>query len=154
MVDINKVLHQKPLKESQLVNLWLWDKHRESLQWRRVRLGPLPNKEGARLFLVTLRWADAIFVQGGRVTIVEAKLRPGGGAIGQLLQYRDLFSSTPEFSDFHHLPIDLILLAPIITLDIVEMASKHDIKYELFTEEDGRRVEAEIRKPVSPRSVS
>ena len=88
-----------PMKESDMLNAWLWEKHREDLQWRRVRLGPIPSKAMARMYMTMLRWADAVIVQDGIVYIVEAKLRPGPGAIGQLELYKKLFGNTLEFTN-------------------------------------------------------
>ena len=118
--------------ESMLITRWLWDFHRTSPQWRRVRLGPFPTPEMGREYMVTLRWADAIYIDSGKVYIVEAKLKPGAGAIGQLEHYRDLFRQTPEFDAFKYNPIELILLTPKLALDIVELCSKKGIKYEHY----------------------
>lgn len=148
MEDGDASSDRKTIKESDLVRLWLWKFHRESPQWQRVRLGSLPDKEGARLLLVTLRWADAVFVENGAVHIVEAKLVPNAGAIGQLLQYHDLLPHTPEFSAYRNMPIRLILLVPFVALDIVEMASKHDIDYEVFTLDEALSVRKVLKRPL------
>jgi len=120
------------MKESELVNKWLWEFHPTSLQWRRVRLGITPDKEKARMYMVILRWADAIFVQDGVVNIVEAKLRPTAGAIGQLEHYKLLFGRTPEFSQYWKYPIQLILLTSYMDLEIVELCTQKGIKYEFY----------------------
>ena len=120
------------LKESDLVNKWMWEFHPTSLQWRRVRLGVVPTKEAAREYLVILRWADAVFVEAGVVHIVEAKLRPNAGAIGQLEHYKLLFGRTPEFSQYWNYPIQLILLANYPDLEIVELCSRKDIQFVLY----------------------
>ena len=120
------------LKESELVNKWLWEFHPSSLQWRRVRLGIVPDKELAREYMVILRWADAVFIEGGVVYIVEAKLRPNAGAIGQLEHYKMLFGGTPEFSQYWNYPIELILLTNYMDLEIVELCSQKGIKYEFW----------------------
>lgn len=120
------------MKESELVNKWLWKFHPTSLQWRRVRLGITPDKEKARIYMVILRWADAVFIEDGIVHIVEAKLRPNAGAIGQLEHYQLLFRRTPEFSSYWKYPIQLILLTNYMDLEIVELCSQKGIKYEFF----------------------
>jgi len=120
------------LKESDLVNKWVWTFHPTSLQWRRVRLGIVPTKEAAREYLVILRWADLVFVENGIVYIVEAKLRPNAGAIGQLEHYKLLFGRTPEFSQYWTYPIELILLTNYMDLEIVELCSQKGIKYEFW----------------------
>jgi len=120
------------LKESELVNKWLWEFHPSSIQWRRVRLGIVPDKELAREYMVILRWADAVFIENGTVYIVEAKLRPNAGAIGQLEHYKMLFGRTPEFSQYWNYPIELILLTNYMDLEIVELCSQKGIKYEFW----------------------
>ena len=71
-----KGLETAQMKESELLSTWLWAKHRTALQWRNTRLGLLPTKELARMYMVTLRWVDAIFIENGVVHLVEAKLTP------------------------------------------------------------------------------
>ena len=132
MVILDEAHFSNKRLESELVNKWLWEEHRNSLQWRRVRLGPLPTHEMARMYMVTLRFADAIYIEDGYVNIVEAKLKPTAGVVGQLFQYRDLFPQTHEFSAYKDFSIRLILLTPFLALDVVEFCSKHDIKYELW----------------------
>jgi hypothetical protein len=118
--------------EAKLVNDWLWTFHPTSLQWRRVRLGIVPDKEYAKMYMVILRWADAIFIEDGKVHIVEAKLRPDAGAIGQLEHYKDLFTRTPEFQQYWNYPIELILLTPYLDLELVALCSKKGIRYEHY----------------------
>ena len=118
--------------ESVLLTLWLAKFHRTSLQWKRVRLGVPANPAEAKFFQVALRWADAIFIEDGFVNIVEAKLRPDLGALGQLEGYKDLFAVTPEFSRFVEWPIRMILLSPVLDVGIAEIAAKKNIIYEVF----------------------
>jgi len=123
-------------QETQLVNVWMWENHRTALQWRRVRVGTMPNHELGRMFQVTLRWVDAIFVEDNRVFIVEAKLRPDAGAIGQLLLYKQEFLRTPEFSSYWDLPVHMVFLCKKFDTAIAELTAKNDIIYEVFTDED------------------
>lgn len=127
------------LKESELVNMFLWNYHRTSPQWRRVRLGVVPTHEMARMYMVLLRWADAIYIENGEVFIVEAKLRPDSGAIGQLLLYKDLFRQTLEFRDYWPLKINMVFLCTRPDLNLMEVCTKHDIKYVVY---DPRKSEA------------
>ena len=120
------------LKESELVNSYLWEYHRTSLQWRRVRLGVVPTHELARMYMVTLRWADAIYVENREVYIVEAKLTPRADAVGQLLLYKELFRQTLEFKEFWPYPINMVFLCPRMDLNLAELCSKHDIKYVIY----------------------
>ncbi len=119
-------------KESVLLTKWLAKFHRTSLQWKRVRLGIPANPEEAKLYSVLLRWADAIFIEDGFVNIVESKLRPELGAIGQLEGYKELFKVTPEFSQYENWPIKMILLSPVLDLGIAQICTKKGIIYEVW----------------------
>ena len=136
------------LNESKMLNAWLWDKHREDLQWRRVRLGPIPTKEMARVYMTLLRWADAVVIKDGVVNIIEAKIRPAPGVISQLELYKKLFPNTLEFTEYKDWPIQMIILSSMPDLAIAEMASEKDIEFEIFTLEDVNRVHREQMKPV------
>ncbi len=119
-------------KESILLTKWLAQFHRKDLQWKRVRLGIPANPEEAKYMQVLLRWADAIFIEDGFVNIVEAKLRPDLGTIGQLEGYKELFKVTPEFVSYENWPVKMILLSPILDLATVQIASKKGIIYEVW----------------------
>ncbi len=138
------------MKESELLNAWLWAKHREDLQWRRVRLGPLPSKALARIYMTMLRWADAIVIKEGIVYIVEAKLRAGPGAIGQLELYKKLFYNTLEFTQYHNYPVQLLLLTSVLDLQIAELASEKEIIVEVYSAEEVNKTRKEQMLPVLP----
>lgn len=116
--------------ESRFVNKWLWVYHRDKPQWRRTRLGALPDKEMSALYSVTLRWADAIILDGNELVIVEAKLNPVAGAIGQLELYRELIRATPEFDRFSNLPIKLVFLTTRLDLQLLQFCTAKGITYE------------------------
>ena len=123
-------------KESVLVNRWLAKFHRTSPQWTRVRLGIPANPEEAKLYSVLLRWADAIFIEKGFVHIVEGKLRPEFGTIGQLEGYKELFKVTPEFDQYKNWPIKMIILSPVMDFSTAQIATKKGIIYEVWAPED------------------
>ena len=135
-------------KETDLLNAWLWEKHRMDVQWRRVRLGVLPTKELARMYMTILRWVDAIYLKDGVVYIVEAKLRAEPGALGQLKLYAKLFKQTPEFDQYKEWHIQKVLLTAVMDLNMAELASDEDIEYELFTLEDVNKTRMEMRLPI------
>ncbi len=119
-------------KESVLLTRWLAKFHRTDLQWKRVRLGIPANPEEAKLYSILLRWADAIFIKDGFVNIVEAKLRPDLGTIGQLEGYKKLFPVTPEFDQYKDWPIKMILLSPIMDFGVAEIASEKGMEYHVW----------------------
>ena len=136
------------MKETDMLNAWLWEKHRTDIQWRRIRLGVLPTKELARMYMVILRWADAIYLKDGVVYIVEAKLRAEPGALGQLELYKELFPQTPEFDQYKEWPIKLVLLSSVVDLNMVQLCSKKGIDYEVFTEEDVNKTRMSLMQQV------
>ena len=79
-----------------------------------------------------LRWVDAIFIKDGFVNIVEAKLKPDLGTIGQLEGYKKLFPVTPEFDQYKDWPIKMIILSPVLTFDVAEIASEKGMIYEVW----------------------
>ena len=128
------LIEGKKWKESDLVNNYLWEMYRGKLQWRRVRLGVVPNKQFARMYSVTLRWADAIVydAEKGEVIIIEAKLTTNAGAIGQLELYREQFLVTPEFSALRDKKIRLVFLCPILDAALAELCTKKAIDYVIW----------------------
>ncbi len=123
-------------KESILLTKWLAEFHRSDKQWKRVRLGIPANPEEAKLYSVLLRWADAVVESDGEILIVETKLRPEFGAIGQLEGYKELFKVTPEFSDYENWPVKMVLVSPVLDLGIAEIASKKGIIYDVWKPAD------------------
>ena len=119
-------------RETDLLNNYLWENHREDLQWRRVRLGVVPTKEMARQYMVLLRWADAVVIHNNEVLIIEAKLRPQPGAIGQLELYQELFPQTPEFSAYKNHRIRLVFLTQFPDVDLAQLCSKKGIDYVIW----------------------
>lgn len=138
----------KESKEKAMLIAWLWDKHRTDRQWRRVRLGVLPTKELNRFYLSMLRWIDAIVISNGIVYLVEAKVRPMPGVISQLELYKELFYNTPDFSYYRGFPVRMMLLTSIVDVNMVELCSKKDIIYEVFSIDDVNRVRRETMQPV------
>jgi len=118
--------------EGLLLNKWLWAKHRESLQWKHPRLGYVPDHKEAKMYSVLLRWVDAIFIENGVVYLVEAKLTPEFGAVGQLEGYGSLFRSTPEFAVYRNASIQLVLLTTSYDANVADLCREKDIIYEVF----------------------
>ena len=121
--------------EAKLVNEWLALHHPNALQWRRVRLGPLPLVDQQNLYKVTLRWVDAIFFEDDKVHIVEAKLKPSPTAIGQLELYKRLFKETPEFSQYFDKEIKLIFLTTYEDKYVKDMCIDKGIDYVVYVPE-------------------
>jgi len=117
-------------KESRLVYEWLQKNYPRCLQWRRVRLGPIPK--GDIFYQVVRRWADAVVFCGDKVIIVEAKIKADAGALGQLELYRELFPKTPEFSQLKDYPIELVFLTAFRDPQLEKLAKKKGIRYVVY----------------------
>lgn len=118
--------------ETQLQNSWLWQFHRSSPTWKKVRLGRVSNQSDAALQKVLLRFADAIFIEENTVHILETKIQPSADAIGQLLLYKELFPQTPEFSAYKDFPIKLIMLTTRADPDLIKLAAQNSISVEIY----------------------
>jgi len=119
-------------KEARFLNEWLMMRWPTALQWKRVRLGPLPDKDLGALMKITLRWVDAVVFDGEKVWLVEAKLKSELGAIAQLKEYKRLFPETPEFQLLRDKPIEMMLLIPYEWVDLVAAAKREGIIVEIF----------------------
>lgn len=118
--------------ETRLLNEWLWEHHREDPQWTHVRLGPVPTKEMASLYKITLHWADAIVLTVRDVLIIEAKIRPNITAISQLEFYDKEFEDTPQFSAYKLWPRKKILLTTILDRKVKAFCEEKGIEYVVF----------------------
>ena len=118
--------------ETQLQNSWLWQFHRDSPTWKKVRLGKVSNQFDAKIARVLLRFADAIFIEEDVVHIVETKISPKADAIGQLLLYEQLFPQTPEFSKYKDFPIKKIFLTTREDGAIRKLAEDHGIEIVIY----------------------
>ena len=120
-------------RESRLLNEWLKEAHPQSLQWKRVRVGPPLTGHENPVYSVLNRWADAVIFEGGEVFIIEAKLKAAPGAIGQLKLYGKLFPGTPEFSELKDKPLRLVLLAGITDQAVKALCKDEGIEYIVYT---------------------
>lgn len=132
MVDFSS---KERISERRYVHKWLAKKHRESLQWTNSRLGPaFDNREG-RMMAVTSRYADAIFIEGGVVNIVEAKDKPKPEITAQLEIYKDLFRITPRFKSYWNWPVKLWIVTPNLDMVVMKYAQDRGINYEVWQSE-------------------
>lgn len=121
--------------EKRLLNEWLAEEHREHLTMRNVRLGKAINREEAAMYSVMLRYADAVVIDNDTIYIIEAKIAPNGGAVGQLLLYGLLIGETPEFSQHRDKKISLVLLSAKRSGDVEDMCARNGITFVLFPRE-------------------
>lgn len=119
-------------REARLVNEYLMKYWPNTIQWKRVRVGPSRNQEEAKMYQVLQRWADAILWNGEEIIIIEAKIRPTAGAVGQLEHYIELFPQTPEFKRYWNKPIKGVLLVAMPDVELASYATSKGLEYTVY----------------------
>ena len=105
-------------KEWKFLSWWLATYHPQADILMNARVGPTVEPSGSyapglnpgNLLRVRNRWTDAIFFEGGSVSIVEAKLEPDPGIFSQLIHYARKFRADPGFAEYEETPMNLIAL--------------------------------------------
>lgn len=120
-------------RERRLIAEWMAKNHPNVLQWKRQRLGALPFSPEAKLYKGLRRWVDEVFLEGGVVFLVEAKMRPMPEGLAQLELYDRLFTKTPEFKELWDNPRRLIYLTTKYDETIDEMAKEKGIELIVYT---------------------
>ena len=113
-------------------NEFLWEFHKENLQWKQPRVGPVPNRQMAKLYKVGMRYPDAVVYDKGQITIYEFKMRPNVTAIGQLEYYAKEFRDTPEFSDYAHLVVNKVFVTTYEDRKVRQFCEEKGIKYLVY----------------------
>lgn len=106
--------------------------HPTSPSWTSKRLGPVADPAEARMYQVSQRYVDAVVLDGERVLLIEAKMLPDAGAIGQLEHYDDLFYQTPELSAYWTMSTQLQLLSAWEDLTVRKLCQDKDIDFILY----------------------
>lgn len=119
-------------REGRMVNEYLKEVWPDTIQWKRVRLGPARDVEEAKMYQVLMRWADAILWTGEEIIIIEAKIRPNAGAIGQLEHYLELFGKTPEFRRYWDRPRRGVILVGLPDVDLAGHAASKGLEFVVF----------------------
>lgn len=109
---------QHTQKEMKLLSWWLATYHPRAEISMQVRVGPTQPMESVAAFLESLqqvsrvrnRWCDAIFVENGHPTIVEAQMAPDPSVYSQLVHYARMFRLDPYFAQYADQPLHLIAL--------------------------------------------
>jgi len=118
--------------EKRLLNEWLRERFPQNPPWKQPRLGPIATVEESRLFKSLMRFPDAIVWDGATIHIIEAKIVPGFGAIGQLEGYAELFQLTPEFAPYHAASKNLIVLVGQDDVQVRAMAQNKGMEFIVF----------------------
>lgn len=128
-------------KEWRLLSWWLALKHPNADITLNPRLGapvqrpavpyePTSQEPVSRVFQ---RYADAILIESGEPTIVEAKLEPDPGIFSQLIHYARKFRIDPAWASFSNRELALVALVyhddPTVSVE----APFYRVRWEVFT---------------------
>jgi hypothetical protein len=105
-------------KEWRLLSWWLATFHPEASISMNVRVGPTNPLVGLQtdsavtqqLSRLRNRWIDAIMVENGAVSLIEAKIEPDPGIFSQLIDYLVRFRRDPNYSQYAQQPVNLVAL--------------------------------------------
>jgi len=105
-------------KEWRLLSYWLAQFHANADISMNVRLGPTIGRASvapvaelpSTVSRVFHRYVDAVFVESGEPTIVEAKLDPDPGIFSQLIHYARKFRMDAAWAAYASKPLHLVAL--------------------------------------------
>lgn len=127
-------------REWKLLSWWLATYHPLAEIWMNVRVGPTNSLVGVQnptpamlsMSRVRNRWADAIFLEDGIVTIVEAKMTPDPGIFSQLIHYARKFRVDPTFAQFAGNPLNLVALVYSDDASVSQEASWYGVQWVVY----------------------
>jgi len=102
----------------------------------RCPLGPIPEEvkkaHGETAALKIYRpWrpeVDALIIEPGAVTLVEAKIQKFMDGLSKLPIYKSLIPTTPELKEWKHLPVLMVLLIPEKVDWVLAAAQQQDVQ--------------------------
>ena len=105
-----------------------------------LRLGPPPAEISAafpgidvdKYARVWKKTCDAVVITEEELILIEGELRRPLLALGELIIYRDLLSTTPELRQYSHLPVRTVLLCPIEDPTLDMTLREHKIEKALY----------------------
>jgi hypothetical protein len=124
-----------------LLHEWVSAKYPLAQVFYELRLGPtqkhLVGVEVSPQLEAMLRvanwYADAIIVTPNEGLVVEAKVDPDSGAVGQALFYRTLIFSTPAMQPFLHLQFNPVVLFAEDDSAMTPWARSLGVRVEIYT---------------------
>ena len=124
-------------REWKLLSWWLATFHPRAEILMNVRVGNPPpltgiaNPTAAELNMTRVRnrWVDAIYVEDGVVTIVEAKMTPDPGIFSQLIHYARKFRVDPSFATWQGMPLHLVALVYSDDPSVSQEASWYGVQW-------------------------
>lgn len=105
-------------REWRLLSWWLVTYHPHAEIYLNLRVGPTALFSASPADAATLgnsarvrnRWIDALLIENGDPTMVEAKLEPDPGIFSQLLHYARKFRADPNWRGYADRPLKLVAL--------------------------------------------
>jgi hypothetical protein len=127
-------------REWRLLSWWASTFHPAAEWWLNLRVGPtlpligVPVLTAAleRLSRVRNRYVDGLYLEGGELNLVEAKLQPDPGIFSQLLHYGRLLRADPAWREFAHTPLNLIALVYNNDESVAEEAPLYGVRWIVY----------------------
>lgn len=128
------------LRDRRYVAEWVIENYPHAQVFYNLRLGPPPAEISAaypgldvdRYARVWKKTCDAVVVTEEELFLIEGELRRPLLALGELLIYRDLLSTTPELKPYIGLRVRTILLCPIEDPTLEMTLKEHKIEKALY----------------------
>ena len=149
---------------TKLLHEWLTLRYPETVPMYELRLGPtekhLLNREVSPALEAMLRnsnwFADAVLLLPSEGLVIEAKVDPEPGAVGQVLFYLRLLWRTPELSGSMHLPLVPVVLFAEDDSEVSAFARQLGCRVEIYTPDwiETYLVERQFQRRLSTRGNS
>jgi len=127
-------------RDRRYVAEWVFENYPYAEVFYNLRLGPPPAIISAAFPGVDVdRWArvwkktcDAVVITDNEIILIEGELRRPLLALGELLIYRDLLSTTPELKPYIGKRVRTVLLCPVEDPTLELTLREHKIEKVLF----------------------
>jgi hypothetical protein len=126
---------------SMLLQEWVTAKYPLAQVFYELRLGPtqkhLVGVQVSPVLEAMLRvanwYADAVVITGTEALVIEAKVDPDPGAVGQVLFYRSLIYSTPALAAYTTMPVMPVVLFAEDDSGVTPFARGLGCRVEIYT---------------------
>lgn len=126
---------------SMLLQEWVSVKYAGAQVFYELRLGPTQKSlagvqvsPALEAMLRVANWyADCVIVTGTEVLVVEAKVDPVPGAVGQVLFYRTLIYATPALQPYTAMPVTPVVLFAEDDSGVTPFARGLGVRVEIYT---------------------
>ncbi len=139
---MSETLPRKPYvqRDRRYVVEYVTNTYPHDLAWFNLRMGmaPIsvaeahPGMDVDRYARVWKKTCDAVVVTPNEIVLIEGELRRPSLALGELLVYRDLISTTTELKPYSGRAIKTILLCPITDPTLTMQLKDHKIDLAVY----------------------